>query len=268
MNIFDYDHYKVCINEWIKSQPHNGHGQLRQIALHLNVNSVIMSQVFRGDRHLTLEQALSVSQYLGLTEMERDYFLVLVQIERAGTYELKNVLKEQLEKIKLSSQSLKNRIHHQKFSEKEKATFYSQWYYSAIRLAVSIPKLNSISMLADHLRLDRILVSKVLEFLKFNKLIVTKEKWFDIGPRVTHVGHDSPFVTQHHSNWRIKGLQKMEVQDQPDLFYTGPMALSKEDTVEIRKLLVDLISKSTRIASQSDSETLQCLNIDWFKVGD
>ena len=36
--------------------------------------SVVMSQVFRGDRELTPEQALGVTKFMGLSELERDYF--------------------------------------------------------------------------------------------------------------------------------------------------------------------------------------------------
>ena len=79
MNVFEYKNYKHCVNSWISLQPKAGHGQLRQLALHLGVNSVVMSQVFRGDRDLTPEQALGVTQFMGLSELERDYFFLLVQ---------------------------------------------------------------------------------------------------------------------------------------------------------------------------------------------
>lgn len=58
----------------------------------------------------------------------------------------------------------------------------------------------------------------------------------------------------------------MEKITDEDLYYTGPMALSNEAATEIRKKLVDLVEKATRIAAPSDSEILRCLNIDWFKI--
>jgi len=268
MNVFDYRNYKDYVNDWIKGQPSAGHGQLRQMALELNVNSVVMSQVFRGDRDLSLEQAVGVTKYMGLSTLSRDYFLLLVQKEKAGTKELKDIFEKQLEDIRQASQNLKTRIKHQKFSDEDKATFYSRWYYSAIRLGVSIPELSNTVAIADHLGLERSLVSQVLEFLLENQLVVGKEKKFDIGPQVTHVGHDSPFVNRHHSNWRLQSLKAMDKSRKDDLFYTGPMALSKSAANKIRKLVVELIEKSTKEASESDSEALRCLAIDWFEVKD
>mgnify|MGYP001432859607 CR=1 FL=1 len=266
MSVFDYSDYKEFVNSWISEQPKGGHGQLRHLAKSLDVNSVVMSQVFRGNRELSLEHALSVAQFMGLSNIERDFFLLLVQKSRAGSFELKRVLEEQIESHRAKSQNLKNRVKHEAFSENDKATFYSQWYYSAIRLGVSIEGLGSIGAIANYLNLNRALVAKVVEFLLENRLIVEEKKRLTMGPSITHVGHDSPFVNRHHSNWRLKGLQAMESLSDSDLFYTGPMALSNSAAKEIRKLLIELVEKSTKKASTSDSETLRCLNIDWFPV--
>ncbi len=267
MNAFECHDYKQCVNSWIDSQPKAGHGQLRQLALHLGINSVVMSQVFRGDRDLTPEQALGVTKFMGLSELERDYFLLLVQKGRTGSHELKAVLEKQLEGMRTAAQALKNRVKYQKFTDEDRATFYSQWYYSAVRLGISIPNLNRVSAIADHIKVDRALVAKVMQFLFKHKLVVEENGKLNMGPQVTHVGHDSPFVNRHHTNWRLKALQAMENVDDVDLFYTGPMALSKEATTSIRKLLVELVEKTTKKAAASDSEKLRCLNIDWFGIG-
>lgn len=265
MNIYDYDSYKDCINAWILDQPKGGHGQLRRLANQLNVNSVVMSQVFRGERDITTEQAVGVAKYVGLTNHERDFFLLLVQRARSGTKELSDILTEQIETLRQKAQSLKNRIQHTKFTEKDRATFYSQWYYSAIRLGLSIENVNTISAISERLKLDRTLVSKVVSFLLEHRLIVERNGKLDLGPQVTHVGHDSPFVNRHHSNWRLKGLQSMERTNDEQLFYTGPMALSARAANAIRKEVIQLIEKATKTAAESKSEVLACLNIDWFR---
>lgn len=266
INIYSYHDYKQCVNDWITSQPSNGHGQLRQMANAISVNSVVMSQVFRGGRELTLEQGLALSKYIGLDASQRDYFLLLVQKDRAGNFELREIFEKQLSEIRSASQNLKSRIKHQKFSDEEKATFYSRWFYSAVRLGISIPEFNNASAIANRLGLDRHLVGQVIEFLLHNNLIIEKKKGFDIGPQVTHIGHDSPFVNRHHSNWRMQSLIEMDKSRKDDLFYTGPMALSKKAAEKIRESVIELIEKATKEASVSDSETLRCLSIDWFEV--
>ncbi|MDO9182634.1 MAG: TIGR02147 family protein [Bacteriovorax sp.] len=233
MSVFEYHEYKKYVNDWINTQPKNGHGQLRKLSQFLGINSVVMSQVFRADRDLTLEQALSVTQFIGLSSMERDYFLLLVQKERAGTNDLRKVFEKQLDILRASSQALKNRIKHEEFTNEDRARFYSHWYYSAIRLGVSIPEYGQLSKIAEHLNIERSLVASVIEFLLKNKLIIEKKNKLDMGPQVTHIGHDSPFVNRHHSNWRLQGLQAMEKSYGENLFYTGPMAISQKASEEI-----------------------------------
>lgn len=267
MSVYNFSDYKEFVNTWITAQPKNGHGQLRKISATLQINSVVMSQVFRGSRELTMEQALGVAKFMGLGERERDYFLLLVQKARAGSHELKTIFEKQLQEMNVEAQKLKNRVDHQKLTDEDRATFYSQWYYSAVRLGVSITEFSNASAIADHLKLERSTVTQVLEFLDKHKLIIEKDGKYNLGPQVTHIGSDSPLVTRHHTNWRMKGLQAMEKPAPADLYYTGPMALSKEAAVGIRKLLIELVEKSTKMAAASDSEVLKCLNIDWFDVG-
>jgi uncharacterized protein (TIGR02147 family) len=268
MNVFDYYDYKLCVNDWVSQQPRGGHGLFRQLSLHLGINSVVISQVFRGDREITLEQAIGVSEFLGLTEVERDYFLLLVQKSRAGSVKLISIFEKQIQEARKSAEQLKNRVKHQKLSDEDRATFYSQWYYSAIRLGISIPDFGTVSKIAEHLKLDRLVVAQVMDFLIKNNLIIDHDGSYDLGPQVTHVGHDSPFVNRHHTNWRLKAMQSMEHITETDLFYTGPMVLSHTVAQEIRKALTDLISKSTKKVAVSESEVLRCLNIDWFGIGD
>jgi uncharacterized protein (TIGR02147 family) len=266
MSIYNYQSYKKYVNDWVSSQTRSGHGQLRKMAEHISVSPVIISQVFRGDRELSLEQAAGLANFIGLNVGERNYFLALVSVSRAGTQELKKIYQEQLEELQVEAQSLKNRIKHQTLSNEDRATFYSHWYYSAIRLGVSIKSLNNPTAIADHLNLDRKLVSQVIDFLKNSGLIIDSESGFDVGPQVTHVGHDSPFVSRHHSNWRLQALQRLDDSSKKNLFYTGPMALSDNASQEIRTLLIKLIEDTTQKAKTSKSETLRCLNIDWFSL--
>lgn len=271
VNYFNYHNYKQCVNDWIQEQPKAGHGQFRKLSEFLRIHSVVLSQVFRGDRDLTVEQALGVCQYIGMTDLETEYFLLLVQKARAGSRELQEIFERQLVRIREQSLSLKNRIKFEKMTDEHKARFYSQWYYSAIRLGSSIPHLQQPQILADYLGIERNIASKIIDFLIQYQLLIKEEGQLKLGPQVTHVGHDSIFVNRHHTNWRLQALQNMErtagAKHSEQLFYTGPMALSKDAAIKIRQLLIELIQEGTKLATDSDSEVLRCLNIDWFIVG-
>ena len=83
---------KLFLREKIKHFPRGGRGQLKKLSEHLNVNSVVISQIFKGDRELTSEQGFEVSDFLALSSIEHEYFLLLIQYGRSGTHRYKKHL--------------------------------------------------------------------------------------------------------------------------------------------------------------------------------
>lgn len=56
----------------------------------------------------------------------------------------------------------------------------------------------------------------------------------------------------------------MDLKADTDLFYTCPMSLSAEATLQVRELLLKSIQEALKIVGPSPSEEVRCLNIDWF----
>lgn len=265
MLVFEYDDYKSYVNAWVQSHPKKGYGLFAKMAAFLETNSVIISQVFKGSRDLNLEQAAKLARFLALGTIETDHFLLLVQLARSGTSELKQIVQRQLKENLLKGQSIKNRIEHKQLTDEDKAIFYSSWHYIAIWLAAPIPELGSVSKMAKHFQLPDDIINDAIQFLLERGLLKKSGNGFDFGKNIIHVPHDSPFVAKHHSNWRIKALQSVDRKKDENLHYTAPMSLSEDIGKKIREELIQFIQKQTTKVSTSPSEKLMCLNIDWFE---
>lgn len=267
MVIFDYTDYKLFIRDFIAQMPKRGRGQLRKLALYLGVNSTAISQIFNGVRDLTQEQGLQVALYYGFNELETRYFLNLILKERSGTQALKNYYLKEEEKLRSQAQAVKSRIiPHQEISENDKAVFYSNWYYSAIRMASAISKYQTVDELVDFLKLDRAVIQKAVHFLLETGLCVEKNGRLGVGPQHTHLDSSSAFINNHRRNWRIKALENINQPQQEDLFYSGVMTLSHKDYLDLRAELVNTISKFLKKIEKSPEETVVCFNIDWFQL--
>src|SRR5688572_28146267 len=105
--VFEYDHYRAYLTDWIGSQPNGGRGQRAALAKALQSPISHISQVLKGISNLTLEQSEEVNHYLGHNAMESEYFLLLVQMARAGTPKLRQRLNQQFEQIRQKSLNLK-----------------------------------------------------------------------------------------------------------------------------------------------------------------
>lgn len=265
MEIFNYTDYKQFVRERLKAMPKKGHGQFRKMALHLGLNSVVISQIFKGDRELTAEQAFELSEFFGLSVMERDFFILMVQLSRAGTYKLQEHYKTQMDEIKKKSQKLESRMEkYDELSEGGKAEFYSSWLYSGVRMASFLNEGQSIDDIANRLGLTNSKVIEVMEFLVRHGLCLKKEGLYSAGPARTHLEQKSPLAANHHRNWRIKSFENNQELKPDELFYTSPMVLGEEDFKRVRKILVQSIEKVTKLLGPSPCEKLACLNIDWY----
>jgi len=134
-DMFNYIDYKLLILQLIESYPKKGRGQLQKIALHLGVHPTFMSQVLKAQKNLGQDQAFLLSEYLGFSPLETEFFMALVQYERAGNHRLKKHLKLKLNGIRVKAKEIKNVLPDNKeLKEEDKARFYSDVLYSIVRM--------------------------------------------------------------------------------------------------------------------------------------
>lgn len=267
MNFFEESDYKQLLIKRIKAAPKKGRGQLQKLALFLSMHTTRISHIVNGHEHPTLEQASLICQFFGFSELETEYFIVLVSYGRAGNTSLKKIHEKQLQKLRDQSMELANRLPtEKKFTEAEQAEFYSNWFYSAIRLLTSIEGYHNLDSIADRLSLPKQTVRKVLDFLLSTGLCDAQDGKIVMGPKKTHLGADSIMIGRLHSNWRLKALENIPNLQREDLALSAPMSIRISDYSHIRELLASTIEKAVKVAADTDKpEMLACLNIDWFR---
>jgi len=265
--IYRYDNYKEYVRTRLDAM--SGRGRLKKLAAHLKIHTTRLSHILRGSSHFTSEHGYSLCQYLGLNPQETEYFLTLLAKERAGTMALKKHYATQAQEIRTKSQEIINRIPPEKIlGEPEKAIFYSDWIYSAIRLATSISNHRDVESLADRFQIPRTRVQSVLDFLLSSGLCIrASDATIRMGPKSTHLESDSPLAKRHHTNWRLKAIQRHELLSSRELAYTCPVSIAKEDQAQIRERILQLIEGFIKTVNESAPEQqLSCLNIDWFEI--
>ncbi len=267
MTCFEYVDYKKYIRNRLSLMPKKGYGQFAKIAKYLSINSVNVTQIFKGDRDLSLEQACLLTEFLGLPQLEAEYFVGLVELARASHFKLKNMIQKRLDELKKKSENLKDRLMIKaELNDNAKAMFYSQWYYSGVRLATSIKNLQTADQIAAYYHLPLPTVNRVIEFLLAHGLIKEFDNRLSMGPSSTHLEATSPLIGRHHTNWRNKSIERMSFVGTDDLVLSMPCSLSKKARQQIRKELVTTIEKITQLIDEGPEEELACLNIDWLKI--
>lgn len=268
MNIFEFDDYRIYLRKHIQSLPKKGRGELSRIAELIGVNTTWISQIMSGAQNFNFEQALSLSHYLSLTELETDYLIHLVQIDRAGHHLSKKYLQKKIANIKKQSLQLSNRTTFEKsLNDAERAVFYSSWIYSATQLFCSLSEDGkSLEEIIEKFDLPRPRMIEIVNFLTKSQLIVSKNDKFVPGVQSTFLESGSPYLIKHHANWRIKAIQKSETISENELMFTSSVSLSKKDYEKLREELVSYIKNFLEKVHKSPAENLAHLNIDWFWI--
>jgi uncharacterized protein (TIGR02147 family) len=266
ISLYDFTDYRELLNSWIADRGPGGRGLQGKIAKACGISSTMVSLILKGNKHLTLEQATELADFLGLSDSETDYFYLMVEHGRAGTFKLQQRLSRRLKEAQNQAKKVSHRIKKDmELNEEVKAIFYSSWIYSGIRLLSALEDFHNPHAIAGRLNLPPSIVKKIVDFLVENGLCKMQGHRLTYGPSRTHIDNDSPFVTKHHQNWRVRGFGQMDSFKESDLFFTGPLCVSVEAAEEIRRLLPNMIEQIMKIAGPSRSEKLQCLNIDWFE---
>jgi uncharacterized protein (TIGR02147 family) len=267
MNITSYFDYRPFLRHLIHNLPQKGRGQIGKMARHLRIHSSLISQILSGQKDFSLEQANDLSQYLGLSPFETDYFLFLVQHSRAGTKALKNYFANKLKDLQAQSLDIKNRIPEDyKLTAKEYSVFYSSWLYSVVWLFTSVGSGQTIESVSQRFEISRTKASEILHFLVDVGLCVFEKDKYKMGPNQIHLERTSPFLSKHHSNWRVKAIQRCEDLDHEELMFTSPISISKKDFLALREGLVEFIKAAAERIEKSPAEELACLNLDFFFI--
>lgn len=268
MILLNFADYRDYLKAHIKTLPNKGRGELSKIAQHLRVNTTWISQILSGAKQFNIDQAVELGAYLDLSDIEIEYFILLIQSERAATHKARAFLKKKIESIKSESMKLQNQITFEKsLNDKEKAIFYSSWIYSAVHLFTSTSEKGvSLDEVMNRFDLKRTRAVDILNFLLQTNLCLKKNDYYLSSTQSTFIDRDSPFLLKHHSNWRIKAIEKSEHLGEEELMFTAPISLSKSDFKEIREELVRSLKKISQRVQASKSESIANLNIDWFWI--
>jgi len=268
MTLFESTDYKVWIQTRIESLPNKGRGQQKKIADHLRTSPTIVTQVLKGQRELTPEQALLLAEFFALSKLETRYLILLVNHSRAGSHRYRQSLEEEMVEMRERAREVSNRVSQDfKMTEEIKAFLYSNWYYLAIWSLTAIEGFGHIEAIANRLGIEKRTVRKAIDFLLKNGLVIQDANGpLQVGPSLIHLESTSPQLPRHHQNWRLQAFRRYEHPRSEDVFYTAPVTLSAADVSRIREKILQFISENVDIIKNSPSEKLYCLCMDWFEV--
>lgn len=266
--IFDFQDYRPFLLAFLKAQPKKGHGIRSHWAQAMGCQIAFVSHILKGLYDLSVEQAEALSRHLALSKEERDYFILLVQKNRAGTHQLKSYYHEMvLEKLRHRDQ-IRNRMQiKEQLTLEDQNIFYSSWVYSAVHILLTIPKFQkSAEKIADYFSLPLSKIREVLEFLETIKLIKLEKGQYQVTNNYLFINKDSPLFAHQQIFWRQKAIEAIYHNNPEEIHFASIFSVSEKDIKKIKDILLKSIEDSTELIKPSKEEKLYSICMDFYEV--
>jgi uncharacterized protein (TIGR02147 family) len=267
VDIFEAKNYKQFL---LQRMPTIGgeRGARTKLAEYLGCQLSYVSLVLTTDKHhFNLEHGQRISQFLNLSDLEMDFFILMLSRDRAGSKELELFYNKKIQMILKERSDVKNRItNHSSLDNRDQAIYYSDWYYTAIHMILRCHKTIGALELSKMLGLSVDKVHEALEFLE-RVGILTKEKGkFVIQDVRIHVPEGATWLNAHHKNWRNRSILSLDDKKDEDLHYTMITSISESAAKEIRKKILKMIQENEPIIRDADDKVVYAFNLDFFKL--
>ncbi|MCM2277663.1 MAG: TIGR02147 family protein [Oligoflexia bacterium] len=266
MSIFNFTDYKSFLKDLLK-----GKGEKRgfqgQLASAAGCQPAYLSQVLRSHVQLTPEHACNLAHFLGLDELESEYFLLLVDYSRAGTRRLRQRIQAQLDRKKREAENFANRLRDGALDSIEaRSRYYSSWHWGAIHIITSIQASQTPEAISQRLNLPIEVVLETLRGLKTMGLVKSdNNRWQFTGGNL-HIPKDSPLNGVNHQNWRLKAVQDSQNAESDGLHYTFCFTVTRSDYEKLKTMLLSFIDEQRKVIAPSACEDLVCFTYDLFRI--
>jgi len=234
----------------------------------MNCHSGFVSKVLGKDHDLSLEQGAALAKFLGFTQNETKYFLLLVLRGRAGTDELAKIWDNDLAKLRQHGLKLKELFSEAKtIPFEDQVRYYSHWYFTAVHSCLSVPALRTEESISRFLGLSPRKTKRILQFLESASLAVKTGHEYHPQNVDIHLGDDSPMIVRHHSNLRALATERLEDRSaEGEIHYTSVISVGRADLAKARSILLDAIREIRSLVKESNDETVACYCVDLFEL--
>jgi len=267
MTLFRYKDYKKYVADTLKIRGPS-RGARGRLAKALSCHSGFISQVLNGHCHFSLEHAVIINRFFSHNEDDSDFFIFLVQYQRAGTPALRKYFKNKMDAISLIHENVTKKLGKTKEIEHpaDQLKYYSSWHFDAIKSLCQIPRYKTPRQMAAKLRLPIATVVDALNFLESMGLVSSRQGNYSADSDtdiICQIG--SPLGVRYGTDRRLKTIESLSWRSPQDLHHTGFHSLTKADAETLRSMLLDFIELKSKMLRKPRTDDLYGVSIDLYR---
>lgn len=265
-SIFEFSDYKKYLLSIISDENYS----VTELSKSIGCQRSYLSRVINSNLNLSSDHVFKLNQFLNLDDLQSQALYLMVEYERSGLSEYKEKLTKEITTLRNKYLDLKNKVKSKEVLINDintyQSIYYSSWIYSAVHMITSIKEFQTITAIADHLKLNEKLVLSILQTLKEFKLVEKDNDHWIWRTGDTHLAKEHSLNAIHQQNWMHQALVDIHSRSEDSIHYSIIQTISKEDFQLLSQKIVQWISQYSKISTPSKPEDLICFRVDFFKV--
>ncbi len=245
--------YRLVLRQWLdERKARNARFSLRAFSQKIGISHSTLSQIFKGERNLSVQTAQRITNQLKLSAEEKELFILKVRLEGANPEERKELESKLLE------------IEHFRSAPElsaESTEALSNWPSLAVfsLCQMNLPNTTAVEI-SKMLELPLTLVQETLDKLIAKGLLRTDGKGFMITERQTfNLGSITDILRLHCEI--LRHHTKAFMRDNPDRFISwhesiplasGQMKEAEEITIEYIRKMTGLVVQARQLGLRSE----------------
>jgi uncharacterized protein (TIGR02147 family) len=248
--IWEFTSYQTYLRAtFVSKQRTNERYSLRRFASQIGLQPSLLSEIFNGKRRLSETAAAEVAQRLKLTSQERDYFFLLVRLEKTKSPALRSLIADQLRGFSRSKDKIQD-------LSADAFLAISDWYHFALLHLIDIKDFEwTTKKVATMLGLKEVQVIAGLERLERLDLIESpgegRPKKIASDINVSSPKQMNEALRKYHTQMLEKTISSLTAFDPTQRFPgTETIKLNSEQFAEVSKTLEECFQRVLNLTDE------------------
>ena len=271
MNYFETQEYRRLIEIAFKLKSKPQKKTFAAAAVHCRVQPTYFSNVIKGRADFNDDQIYSLSEYLGLSEMEENYLKACHQWARSGLKERRQFLQDKITSLREQALSPAHRFKAakvEKLSSEEEMLFFLDPIHQVVMLALGIDRdAKVLEKIKSELSLSQSRLDSILENLvKLDRIKFEKNRYVKTSHNY-HLGADSKILSLHQERLRSLSVERMRQLSRKDFkAFSVSLGASRKDRGAVEEILTEALERIRKVTTEStfEPDTVYQMNLDFF----
>lgn len=270
MELLSKSDYRQALEELfqLKKQRLGQKWTLAALAKKIDLQPSYLTNVTKGRAHLSADQIHAIGSALDLSEVEIDYLVLLMEIEKSNFTQRRKKLQLQIEEMRRAHLTSAQYIPTQELqlSDEDKLYYYLDPNVELLHFYFGLKnKSQKIEDIAKALSVPEEFVDKTIEFLSSRKLIELKHGRWVRGSISQYLPENSLLCKPSQQLLRFKALDRLQkIPKEKKYAFMATVSMNEEARFEIQAAYLEFLEKARKIVQNSEPEEVYNIQFELF----